>query len=268
MVFNVYIDVIFLINLMTNYITLCSTSLITGLPLRRGRFIFSASIGGVYATLIYMFNVLGFVWAKLLVGFLMVLIAFGYKRPIYKFLSFFGVSAVYAGIALALGYLLGETESLSFAYLSISSSVSYLILLFIFKPSAYGIGEKKILPLEITYNGKSVKINALVDTGNTLRDPITNMRAVICDISALEEFFSEDELEIIGRLNEEEAMLSLPKVFRLLPYKTVERRGFMLAFKPDEILINGKRREVLLAISKNKISDGGNYSALVGAGEE
>ncbi len=270
MVFKVYIDVIFLINLMTNYITLCSTAMITGARKKNARIWCAAALGGIYATLVFVFEQLDIIWVKLFVGALMIAVAFGYKKIIRLFLTYFGVSAVFAGIALAISYLLGngmESDG-SFLYLGIASSISYLILLAVFKPLAYGVSEKRILPLEITRNGKRVKINALLDTGNTLRDPLTNMRAVIVNLLALEELFENHEIDLIKRLNEEDVILSLPKIFRLIPYKTVERGGFMLAFRPDKILIDGKEREMLVAICKNEISDGGNYNALVGALEE
>lgn len=269
MVFKVYIDIIFLINLMTNYVTLCSTAMITGVRKKNIRIWCAAALGGIYATLIFAFEQLNIIWAKLFVGALMIVVAFGYKKVIRLFLTYFGVSAVFAGIALAISYLLGNgmESEVSFLYLGISSSISYLILLAVFKPLSYGVEEKRILPLEITHNGKSVKINALLDTGNTLKDPLTNMRAVVVNLSALEELFANHEVDLIKRLSEEEAILSLPKIFRLIPYKTVERGGFMLAFRPDKISINEKERELLVAICKNEISDGGNYSALVGAVE-
>lgn len=270
MVFKVYIDVIFLINLMTNYVTLCSAAMITGARKKNIRIWCAAALGGIYATLIFAFEQLNFIWVKLLVGALMILVAFGRKKVIRMLFTYFGVSAVFAGIALAVSYLFGDgiASEENFIYLGIASSVSYLILLFIFKPLSYGVEEKRVVPLEITHNGKSVKINALLDTGNTLRDPLTNTRAVVVNISAIDELFANYEIDLIKRLSEENAILSLPKMFRLIPYKTVERGGFMLAFRPDKILIDGKERELLVAICKNEISDGGNYSALVGAVED
>lgn len=271
MVFRVYIDVIFIINAITNYMALCSTAMICGAPEKRGRIITAATLGGIYATLTYMFNILNFIWIKILIAFLMVLISFGARKLFRMTLGFFGVSAAFAGIALAVNLLMnGEWVSgdkIPFTSLAISVSLSYLILLMVFNKSALGVADKTVVPMEITYNEKTIKINALIDTGNTLCDPMTNTRVAVVDFDVISEFFAREECELILRMREEEAILALPEKFRLIPYKTIESSAFLLAFKPDKITIDNKVKNLLIAICKNKISDGGAYSALVGAAE-
>ncbi len=265
MVFNVYIDMIFFINLMANYCTLSATAMVTGAPEKKWRIITASMIGGIYGTVIYMFDILNLIWIKLAVGVIMVVIAFGIKKIIRMFLSYFGLCAVFAGVSLALGFLLNTTQS--FYIFSASVFISYLILLFAFRPSAFGLSEKKVVELEVTYNEKTVKTKALVDTGNTLCDPLTNTRVAIIEFEALAEFFTNEENDLILRMREEDAILALSKKFRLIPYKTIEKSAFLLAFKPDKIKISGKEKSMLVAICKNKISDGGVYSALVGTAE-
>ena len=54
--------------------------------------------------------------------------------------------------------------------------------------------------------------------------------------------------------------------FRLLPYSAVGvSGGLLLAFRPEELYIDGERRDgALIAISPNRVADGGGYSALIG----
>ena len=55
--------------------------------------------------------------------------------------------------------------------------------------------------------------------------------------------------------------------FQLIPYSAVGvSGGMLLAFKPDEIIVDGKKRTgMLLALSPNSVSESGTYSALIGA---
>lgn len=52
---------------------------------------------------------------------------------------------------------------------------------------------------------------------------------------------------------------------RLIPYKTVGvEHGMLLAMRPQEVKISGKREMLLLAFSPVPVSDGGGYEALLG----
>ena len=52
--------------------------------------------------------------------------------------------------------------------------------------------------------------------------------------------------------------------FRLLPYKTVDKRFcLMLTFTPEEVRINGKRVSYAVSVAPQEVSDGGAYCALL-----
>ena len=66
---------------------------------------------------------------------------------------------------------------------------------------------------------------------------------------------------------EELAALDGGTRFRLIPYSAVGvTGGMLLAFRPDEIVVDGRNKTgMLLALSPNSVSDGGAYTALLGA---
>ena len=78
----VYIDLLFLLNLIANYLLLLATGRMTGAVLMRWRIGLGAGLGALYAALIFL---PGLIWlacwpCKLAVGVLMALIAYGGER--------------------------------------------------------------------------------------------------------------------------------------------------------------------------------------------
>jgi hypothetical protein len=52
---------------------------------------------------------------------------------------------------------------------------------------------------------------------------------------------------------------------RLIPYKTVGRdQGMLLALRPQQVTVEGKRETLLLGCAPAPVSDGGGYEALLG----
>lgn len=113
-----------------------------------------------------------------------------------------------------------------------------------------------------------------MDTGNSLRDPITGSRVLVCELSVLLPLFSNCERRVLLE-NVNDPMLIPEKIselegsslFRLIPYRAVGvKSGFLPAFKPDKLFYNGKEvRNPLVAVSAGKLSDNGGYSALAQA---
>ena len=56
-----------------------------------------------------------------------------------------------------------------------------------------------------------------------------------------------------------------PPGFRLLPYRTLDGGGLLLAFRPEQVYVNGERRpEYWAALSPGPLRAGEDCEALIG----
>jgi len=278
----IYADTLFFINTIINYLILLATAKVCAVAASRIRMAGAAALGGAFAVVSALppFELLRNPLIMIGIGVLMIAIAFGGEPRLVRLgLVFFAVSAGAAGFTLGIsllgggGHLNGVLLPISFSTLIVSFAVCYAIVTIVFRRVAGNKGG--IVPL-IVRQGKSVlELKALVDTGNTLVDPMTGMPVIVTGVPDAKKLFPKEvrgAIEEIGRrgavsVMEELAERSCPLKFRLIPYSAVGvADGVLLSFKPDEITIDGEiRRGILVAISPNSVSDNGTYSALIGA---
>ena len=106
---TIYLDSLFILNFIIDYIIVLAAGKICALPLRRRRMAAAAAAGGLYAVLAVMFpSVLALPVVKLCVGAVIPLAAFGQGRHYPRAaISFFAVSAGFAGAVYAISGLGG-----------------------------------------------------------------------------------------------------------------------------------------------------------------
>ena len=123
----VYIDEVFLLNTMVDYLLLLSAARLTGEVLRRGRMALAALLGGLYAALSYLpgWGFLSHPLCKLASAVGMTLVAFGGSRRLLRVsLVFFGVAAAFGGGVLALPLVAGGGAVLELKPVLLSGAVS------------------------------------------------------------------------------------------------------------------------------------------------
>ena len=129
----------------------------------------------------------------------------------------------------------------------ICAVLSYAISSIIIRIYNRTLSKNEVYTLIIIQNDCTYHFNALLDTGNKLREPFSNMPVIIVDKSKLD--FILDDTKI-----------------RLVPVVTVNGRSMLQCFKPDKIIIKSSSgKEVIenayVALTDN-ISDK-NYSAIL-----
>ena len=279
----VYIDALFLLNLIVNYLLLLAAAKLAGEPLRRLRLAAGAALGGLYAAAIF-FPGLGFLThplCKLGAAVLMLLTGFGGSRRLLRVtLVFFGLSCAFGGGIFAIGLLGGRGLTLrngvlysvmDLRILLLSAAVCYAVLTLVFRRTARH-GRREVLPAVLILEGRRVAVNALVDTGNTLTDPVTGRPVMVAEGSRLspllpgERVLDEKALrDPVGTL-ERLSRGGRGRRFRLLPYQAVGVEcGMLLALRLDDARVGAEDYGgILVALSPNPVSDGGGYSALIG----
>ena len=234
-------------------------------------------MGAVYAALLFLPGLewLGFWPCKVASGVLMPLVAFGRERALFRVtLLFFGASAGLAGLVIAV-------ESLGGAGLTVQNGVLYsafdlrlLLLLFVgcyFVMSLFfrRMGahcQREMIELRIVIQGQTIVLTALLDSGHTLTDPVTNLPIVIADASCITPLLSvcvdpSRPVESIKRCR----MAGISGA-RLVPYRAVGVDcGMLLAIKSASVASGDKQLGgLLIALSPNPVDDGGGYQALIG----
>jgi len=277
----VYIDSVFIINFVINYVLILVTAKICAEYVKRYRIILSAFAGALYsvfATLERTGTASHFLIKIAVCVLMMVITFFDKKFLLRKILVFCSVSAGFAGVVMAvslLGYgdISGGNifQAPRFSVLLISFAAAYVVFTVIFKK----MGKSRINISEMTVwlDGRKVKFKALQDTGNSLSDPMTGRSAAVTDVHTVAPLFDKVTADVIKKVNSGDAVSVFEKLiktgsrykFCLVPYKAVGMdSGMLLAFTPDEVLIDGRREDgIIIAISPNSVSDTGTYSALI-----
>lgn len=124
----------------------------------------------------------------------------------------------------------------------------------------YGKREK-LLPVELSCNGKSAKLQGLVDTGNQLRDPITGRAVLVVGADVADQLIGLSRQQLLEPV---ESIGSVPGL-RLIPYQTVgQSGGLMLATQIKDAKIGDWKGSALVAFSPRVLDEQGRYQALIG----
>ncbi|MFI3252939.1 MAG: sigma-E processing peptidase SpoIIGA [Eubacteriales bacterium] len=273
----IYIDTVFFLNSTIDYLLLLAAAKVAGEPLKRLRFAFGAVIGGGYAVLIFFFPFLQSHFYKMLLGVLIVLVAYGSSRRLLRQgLIFLSLSFAFAGGILGISLLGGQglmLESgifyspMDVKMVLLSAAFCYLLLSVVFHQ--YGRHSQisgEIVSVTVVLGDKEINLTALIDTGNTLQDPLSGTGVMVVEGERLSPFFQE---KLSGKmLKDPTAFLTVNQEhstrFRLLPYQVVGAQGVLLVMKVDKIFVGGDLIcENLLALSPTAVSDGGAYHGLL-----
>ncbi len=279
----VYVDSVFVLNALMDYLLLLATARLAGVPLRRKRYLLAALLGGAYAVGVFLpgGGFLAATPAKLAAGALLALLAFGGEEKLLRLtLLLFAVSCALAGCVLALGLLTGGGvpavngvfyTDVDARVLLVAAGAAYLILTVVFRAAAkHGVGGT-LLPVRVCVGGRTAELTALWDSGNALRDPAGTPVLVVAR-GALDGVLPKEA----GRLLTPELLRfpadllePLRKVSpelrpRLAPYRTVGvPGGLLLTVRSDWTEVSGERHEGLsLALSPTGLGMG--YTALWG----
>lgn len=275
---TVYVDEMFLLNLAINYFILLATAKLCALPIRRLRFALSAGLGALFSVSL-LYEPLQFLASpvtKLLLGFVMSLVAFGAENGMIKrFCAFLALSAAFGGAVYGVTLLAGSSleegffVSISMRVLLLSFAACYFLLTLVFR--RLGVRQsRRLVDVCLQFCGKTVEFMALCDTGNELWDPISNLPVMVMDSQAAGKLLPEELLSALGR-SVGDFMLAVEKDsvyrcrFRLVPYSAVGRDFSLLpVFRPDQLSLDGRETmDILVGVSPTKLCGNGEFSAVV-----
>lgn len=281
----IYIDTLFLLNALVDYLLLLGAARLAGEPLCRWRFALGGALGGIYAAAIFLPGCafLAHPLCRLASAALMLLAAYGGSRRLFRQgILFIALTCAFGGGVVAIG-LLGGTgltlgngvfySALDLKVVLLSAAVCYGVLTLGFQRLArHSAAGGELVSVKVRVKERSARFTALVDTGNTLTDPSTGRPVLVAEGERALLLFPDDHRPNENDLRDPASGLTRLGTgqwrgrFRLLPYRSVGvERGLLLAVRADELEWNGQGRgPALVALSPTPVSDGGGYQALVG----
>lgn len=286
-----YLDLIILENLCMNYLILYTTGKLLNREIRKVRIGIGSLIGALYVfSLCFDVSNLMLNVSKVVMAFILVKIGFDskcVKSAVKEVLVFFMISFVFSGCALGFvhfmkpkvvyivnGVIIGGEYI--FELLMISAVISFLLI----KASMRLIKLKQkfckadmICKIEIGLDGKSVFLDALLDTGNLLTDPISKEPVIIAEREKLINLIPQGEFYKMDHLMGGDEFFGCDSYnarLRAIPYVSVgNSNGIMIAYKVDFVKVEYQDEineidNVLIGIYNDTLTKNNKYSALIG----
>lgn len=272
MTVNIYADEMFLINFMSNIFIIEMTKRL----LNQRVSLLKESIAGAVISAVYTifvisdFRIYINVFTILILNTLELIFLFKPKNLLqcvkYSIVFKFAALSTNGCILLINSYI---KDKFNYALLMASFGLTYLSYVFI------NILNKKLTyyPINIKWCNKIININALVDTGNSLVEPLSNKPVIVAEYSALREVLPDKLIEIYEKKRESNLMEIISAIsedsfrsnMRIIPFKSVgKEKGMMIGFVADSVKIKDNIiNKPVIGICRFNLSRNGLYSALI-----
>ena len=292
---EIYLDILFLENIVMNYLILLATSKFSRRRTSNLRLFLGALTGALFVVMMVIFpGVKAYytVLAKFLLSLVMVAVSFSPERigTFIKTLAVFYLSTfIFAGAAFAFLYF-NQTggfikNGIVYVFWQSKWTVLFLSILLVgiigricweLIQSKF-VKDKLLVQLKIAFENRSINLEALIDTGNSLHDPLTNMPVVVVEFNALKEILPEEIKKIFEESKENDLVIVTNIIsasrwfsrFRLIPFTSLgKENGMLIGFKPDyiEVGVSEEKKgiyDVIVGIYNRSLSRNEKYKALL-----
>ncbi len=289
---TIYIDVIIVENLIMNYIILYATGTISKVKISYLRIFCSSLIGAIYAITEYTFklNIYSNVIIKTILSVIIIYVAFNpqnIKKMCKQLIIFYVTTFTFGGIATYLIYVLKPQNIIIkngmyvgtyvLKVIFIGAIIGTIILFIAFKQVKNKITKKDMIcKIKIKINGKEKTLDAMVDTGNMLKEPITGTPVAVVERTSLYDLLPKEILNntesILGgdfqNIPEDIKREYIPKL-KIIPFASLgKQNGMLVGIKPEKIeIINEQTEEnknAIIGIYNKSLTKKGEYNALIG----
>lgn len=269
-----YVEYYAIENLLINYIIIsCTSILIKNYNSKKKKWI-GAIIGMIYS-LIYLVPNMDLLYtlpAKVITILTIVMVTFSYRDAreyIRIVLVFYFVNIFIAGSSFFIIYFTGISH-ITVSLIIFTAYISGIVLKYIFRD----IKELKYMKdmkknINVSINNQNFEFDALLDSGNLLKDPISKHEVVVIRASNLKGIIPDELLGIdyseismeginkfIDKLDEE-----ISNRVRLIPFKHINDSSFIIGIKADYIKVDERKiGNIVLGLSNLKEEE---YSAIL-----
>ena len=291
---TVYLDIVFLENVLMNYIIIFATGVVLKDECKKMRILIASLVGAAYTVVMYL-NIIPIYsnfFMKLLLSVVIVYAAFrpkSVKKLIKDLVIFYLVSFVFGGCVFALMYFFKPqmvqirngvfVGAYPIKVAIVGGIVAFIVLQVSFKIVKTRISKKDMIyTIEVNVNGKLTQVKALLDTGNLLKDPITSLPVVVIEHRSLNSVIPEKVLnnldKILGgdidELTKDKEFSKTISRFRMIPFSSLgKQNGLLLGIKADNVnIISDEKTEkinnAIIGIYDKSFTKNGAYTAIFG----
>jgi stage II sporulation protein GA (sporulation sigma-E factor processing peptidase) len=274
---EVYIDVVFVTNLLMDYMLLRLVGLLAGCRGSRMRCLFAAAAGALFSCMLLWLPADCGSWLRILLHGSCAAGMVWFGCAIKKGSQLFGtILTMYIAAFLCGGFweVLLAGRRLTVAVFFVSALVTWLGLTAAISLSdSIRARRKHIYPITLSYQGKVQSAYGFYDTGNLLSDPVSGEPVSIAGAQVLKTMLPEELLDKLEHLKENPGELKSTELAGLkphyLPFKTVgQKEGLMLAITLEDLCIHTPREVVhiekpVFALSFEPSTLGKEYKVLL-----
>ncbi len=290
---TIYIDVVFIENLIINYIILFATSIIIKIKVKHIRLILASTLGAIYSIIAYMsiLEMYSSVILKIILSVIIVYIAYNPQnvKNMWKYLViFYMTSFVFGGAAFALIYIVKPQDILMknglflgtypLKTIILGTIVAFVVIVTSFKLVKSKISKKDMFcTIKININKVEIETKAMIDTGNLLKEPISNTPVIVVEHTLLYDCMPKEILNnlenILGgdfeNISEEVKNKYISKL-KVIPFSSLgKQNGMLIGIKPEEVTVindenENKINNVIIGIYNKSLTKRGEYRALIG----
>ncbi|MCC5911873.1 MAG: sigma-E processing peptidase SpoIIGA [Clostridiaceae bacterium] len=291
----IYAEYVFLENFIMNFIILSLTGRFAKYSTSKVKLTIAAAISALYAFIIF-FPSLRFLFSivmKLACSMIIIILAFTPDKfkDFFRLLGvFYLITLVFGGAGFAIFYFSNFNgiisngvfyiTDISMKNIFIACGVAYILINFCWGYIQKQITKEKIfMKVKIEINGTVTEVTGMVDTGNSLVDPISQYPVIIVEYDAIVEILPEEIQSLfsdkgIPNLADMTLILSNSKWMtrmRMIPYNALGTdHGMLVGFKPDGVYLEKEEasdiknvKNIVVAIYNRKLSKAGEYRALL-----
>lgn len=251
---DVYVDLYFLVNASMDLLCLATTAAILHRPMRRWRLLAGAVLGGIWSVTVLLCGIDGAIGVALdlLAAILLCAVAFSERgssagRLLRSAGAFALLSALMGGLMTVLYRFLNRLElplealqgdDLSAWMLALLAAVAGVVTLHGGRLLRRSTAVRDVL-LEITVEGRTARLRALVDTGDLLTDPLSGRSVVLVEPAALASVLPPGLADALAR--PDRATARYARRLRLIPTHTATGDAMLAAFAPDRLVVITKK---------------------------
>lgn len=297
MYIEVYLDVVFAVNFILDFIILLLERRISRKNISINRIFLGAFTGALLMCIIVLIPQLNYIiylsFSYFISSALIVFVTFRPKKIIELIkltLLLYMIAILLGGIIFTLYYytrvgvglnnlldnsLIGGLDLQMLLMLVCLAIVIWMIFINIFFKLMNV--SKNIYEVGIYYHDKELKISGLLDTGNTLYDPISQWPVIIGEIDILKPCFNNEQFESLKQMttnvydlqNIEHIKKELGLNIRWIPFTSLgNENGMLIGIVLDKVIVYvGKNKKenknVVIGLYSNKLSRDNSYNVLL-----
>ena len=159
----------------------------------------------------------------------------------------------------------------------IGGVIGFIITQIAFKINKNKLNTKNtIFDIQIYYEDKTINIKALLDSGNMLKDPVSEIPVIIIEKEIMYKIIPKNILDYIEKImkgDEAEVNYDIQNYIskiRMVPFMSIgKENGMLVGIRLDKIKIQTEdidveRKDVIAGIYDKKITKDNKYNALIG----